>query len=173
MEVLKNEELQYTRTLSFVANLGLSCNHFGLFNTREAYKLARSRWFELVLGSSDWNNSRENRYLNLSHNKLHGEIPSRHQIQTLDYPSIYYDNLGLCGEPLTKDESRDKNKEPEQEQEDRIEKVLIHLIVALGLALDFGGEDMLFSSMWKISRTTSMFKLQYDQQDEGVVGGSV
>ncbi|XBH61802.1 hypothetical protein VPH35_116186 [Triticum aestivum] len=38
--------------------------------------------------------------LNLSNNRLSGEIPTGSQLQTLDDPSIYSDNLGLCGPPL-------------------------------------------------------------------------
>ncbi|VAI44138.1 hypothetical protein VPH35_103871 [Triticum aestivum] len=39
--------------------------------------------------------------LNLSNNLLQGEIPSGNQLQTLDDPSIYSNNLGLCGVPLS------------------------------------------------------------------------
>jgi Leucine-rich repeat (LRR) protein len=35
--------------------------------------------------------------LNLSHNLLSGEIPTGNQLQTLDDPSIYSNNPGLCG----------------------------------------------------------------------------
>uniref|UniRef100_A0A8R7R6N9 Uncharacterized protein n=1 Tax=Triticum urartu TaxID=4572 RepID=A0A8R7R6N9_TRIUA len=38
--------------------------------------------------------------LNLSNNLLSGEIPTGSQLQTLDDPSIYDNNLGLCGPPL-------------------------------------------------------------------------
>ncbi|XP_031101233.1 receptor-like protein EIX1 isoform X1 [Ipomoea triloba] len=41
-------------------------------------------------------------YLNLSFNKLYGRIPKGHQLQTLDDPSIYIGNEGLCGAPLLK-----------------------------------------------------------------------
>ncbi|KAF5184886.1 LRR receptor-like serine/threonine-protein kinase [Thalictrum thalictroides] len=41
-------------------------------------------------------------YLNLSHNNLSGTIPSGNQLQTLDDPSIYEGNSGLCGYPLPK-----------------------------------------------------------------------
>jgi hypothetical protein len=39
--------------------------------------------------------------LNLSNNILSGEIPLGNQLQTLDDPSIYSKNLGLCGVPLS------------------------------------------------------------------------
>ncbi|XP_027181932.1 putative receptor like protein 25 [Coffea eugenioides] len=39
-------------------------------------------------------------FLNLSHNKLSGPIPSGNQLQTLTDPSIYEGNSGLCGKPL-------------------------------------------------------------------------
>nr|XP_027100685.1 receptor-like protein EIX2 isoform X2 [Coffea arabica] len=38
--------------------------------------------------------------LNLSYNKLSGPIPSGNQLQTLNDPSIYEGNIGLCGKPL-------------------------------------------------------------------------
>nr|GEV33749.1 receptor-like protein EIX2 [Tanacetum cinerariifolium] len=41
-------------------------------------------------------------YLNLSFNKLSGAIPVGNQLQTLDDPSIYVGNIGLCGPPLTR-----------------------------------------------------------------------
>ncbi|XP_019171291.1 PREDICTED: leucine-rich repeat receptor protein kinase EMS1-like [Ipomoea nil] len=41
-------------------------------------------------------------YLNLSFNKLYGRIPTGPQLQTLDNPSIYIGNEGLCGVPLLK-----------------------------------------------------------------------
>lgn len=39
-------------------------------------------------------------YMNLSYNNFSGEIPSGFQLQTLDDPSIYLGNPGLCGFPL-------------------------------------------------------------------------
>ena len=39
--------------------------------------------------------------LNLSNNLLSGEIPTGNQLQTLNDPSIYSNNLGLCGLPLS------------------------------------------------------------------------
>ncbi|XP_058077517.1 receptor-like protein EIX2 [Magnolia sinica] len=40
-------------------------------------------------------------YLNLSYNNLSGRIPSGNQLQTLEDPSNYIGNNGLCGPPLT------------------------------------------------------------------------
>ncbi|KAM0850962.1 hypothetical protein ACQ4PT_052741 [Festuca glaucescens] len=39
--------------------------------------------------------------LNLSNNLLSGEIPTGNQLQTFSDPSIYRNNLGLCGVPLS------------------------------------------------------------------------
>uniref|UniRef100_J3N3A8 Leucine-rich repeat-containing N-terminal plant-type domain-containing protein n=3 Tax=Oryza brachyantha TaxID=4533 RepID=J3N3A8_ORYBR len=39
--------------------------------------------------------------LNLSNNRLWGRIPTGNQLQTLLDPSIYSNNLGLCGFPLS------------------------------------------------------------------------
>ena len=40
-------------------------------------------------------------HLNLSYYNLSGRIPSGNQLQTLDDPSIYWDNPALCGRPIT------------------------------------------------------------------------
>lgn len=42
-------------------------------------------------------------HLNLSYNNLSGKIPTTTQFQTLDDPSIYQGNTGLCGDPLPKE----------------------------------------------------------------------
>ncbi|XP_060667276.1 receptor-like protein EIX2 [Ziziphus jujuba] len=39
-------------------------------------------------------------HLNLSYNNLSGKIPTTNQFLTLDDPSIYQGNVGLCGRPL-------------------------------------------------------------------------
>ncbi|CAL5444437.1 unnamed protein product [Camellia sinensis] len=39
-------------------------------------------------------------HLNMSFNNLSGRIPTRNQLQTLNDPSIYIGNDGLCGAPL-------------------------------------------------------------------------
>ncbi|CAI9105567.1 OLC1v1004515C1 [Oldenlandia corymbosa var. corymbosa] len=41
-------------------------------------------------------------YLNLSFNNLVGPVPSGNHFDTLNDPSIYEGNIGLCGKPLTK-----------------------------------------------------------------------
>ncbi|XP_031095291.1 receptor-like protein EIX1 [Ipomoea triloba] len=46
-------------------------------------------------------------YLNLSFNNLYGRIPTGNQLQTLNDPSIYIGNEGLCGAPLLKNCSGD------------------------------------------------------------------
>ncbi|XP_058076475.1 receptor-like protein EIX1 [Magnolia sinica] len=40
-------------------------------------------------------------HLNLSYNNLSGRIPTGNQLRTLEDPSIYIGNNGLCGPPLT------------------------------------------------------------------------
>nr|XP_048337050.1 receptor-like protein 43 [Ziziphus jujuba var. spinosa] len=42
-------------------------------------------------------------HLNLSYNNLSGKILTANQFQTLDDPSIYQGNVGLCGKPLPTD----------------------------------------------------------------------
>ena len=51
--------------------------------------------------------------LNLSNNHLSGNIPTGNQLQTLVDPSIYGNNIGLCGSPLSTclDEGTEDHKE--------------------------------------------------------------
>ncbi|XP_060667263.1 probable leucine-rich repeat receptor-like protein kinase At1g35710 [Ziziphus jujuba] len=42
-------------------------------------------------------------HLNLSYNNLSGKIPTANQFLTLDDPSIYQGNAGICGRPLSTD----------------------------------------------------------------------
>ncbi|XP_066351230.1 receptor-like protein EIX2 [Miscanthus floridulus] len=52
--------------------------------------------------------------LNLSNNGLSGRIPTGSQLQTLDDPSIYSNNPGLCGSPLK--ECANKTSVPTQNE---------------------------------------------------------
>ncbi|GLT56936.1 hypothetical protein SLA2020_299480 [Shorea laevis] len=86
-------------------------------------------------------------HLNLSHNHLSGPIPTTNQFQTFIDPSIYEDNVGLCGLPLptkcsTDDESsshlpgegKTKNGEAKGNQ-----KLGFYISLALGFIVGFWG----------------------------------
>ncbi|KAL7197093.1 hypothetical protein ACSBR1_037002 [Camellia fascicularis] len=81
-------------------------------------------------------------YLNLSHNNLSGPIPSTNQFQTFDDPSIYVENLELCGSPLTTKcptpnqgdvEDRDARKNDEEE----FDRLWFYISIGVGFAVGF------------------------------------
>ncbi|XP_027151217.1 receptor-like protein EIX2 [Coffea eugenioides] len=75
-------------------------------------------------------------WLNLSFNKLTGRIPSGRQLQTLDDPTIYMGNSGLCGGPLGRscpDESDGKSNYRESgDHEDGKESYFYWFYAGLG-----------------------------------------
>ncbi|XP_074284251.1 receptor-like protein EIX2 [Silene latifolia] len=87
--------------------------------------------------------------LNLSNNNLHGPIPTGSQLQTLDDPSIYAGNSGLCGFPLPNCTKPDPppsltNVNPTAgkhnvEKEDKYDKMWFILAVMSGVATGFWG----------------------------------
>ncbi|XP_074284255.1 receptor-like protein EIX2 [Silene latifolia] len=86
--------------------------------------------------------------LNLSNNNLHGPIPTGSQLQTLDDPSIYAGNSGLCGFPLpnncTEIAPSLTNVNPITEKddvkkEDKYDKMWFILAVMSGVATGFWG----------------------------------
>ncbi|XP_074321537.1 receptor-like protein EIX2 [Silene latifolia] len=87
--------------------------------------------------------------LNLSNNNLHGPIPTGSQLQTLDDPSIYAGNSGLCGFPLPNCTKPDPppsltNVNPTAgkhnvEKEDKYDKMWFILAVMSGVAAGFWG----------------------------------
>lgn len=84
--------------------------------------------------------------LNLSNNHLSGEIPTGNQLQTLDDPSIYKNNSGLCGFPLSvacsngshTTETLDRSKKHDAEIETLYFYYSIIAGLGLGLWLWFG-----------------------------------
>lgn len=79
-------------------------------------------------------------HLNLSYNNLSGEIPKGFQLQTLDNPSIYYGNEGLCGFPLKNECSGKKNTSNtilSSRSVDRNDKVGIYASIVAGFIVGF------------------------------------
>ncbi|ONK56962.1 uncharacterized protein A4U43_C10F15130 [Asparagus officinalis] len=129
---VKGRELVYTKTLSLVMVLDLSCNSLsgeiplGLMDLIGLQSLNLSK-NQLEGNITDkfggmaqlealdlWMNRLSKKipgsialltslsYLNLSHNDLSSRIPSGNHIQTLTDPSIYAGNCDLCGFSLPK-----------------------------------------------------------------------
>ncbi|XP_058082492.1 receptor-like protein EIX2 [Magnolia sinica] len=131
--VIKGMKLDYTKTLSLVTLIDLSCNHLSGEIPEELASLSGlqglnlsenqltgsilqniDRWRQLQSLDLSWNQlsgvipqslATLNflSSLDLSHNKLSGQIPSGSQLQTFNDPSIYIGNLDLCGHPLPKE----------------------------------------------------------------------
>ncbi|KAL7181191.1 hypothetical protein ACSBR1_040126 [Camellia fascicularis] len=130
LDSMKGRELEYTKTLKFLISIDLSNNGivgeipeelmdlFGLLNLNlsgnhlkgkipnnignltqlESLDLSRNKLFGPIppsLSSLSYLS-----HLNMSFNNLSGRIPMGNQLQTLDDPSIYIGNNGLCGAPL-------------------------------------------------------------------------
>nr|GMD19792.1 receptor-like protein EIX2 [Ipomoea batatas] len=131
-EDIKGLRLQYNKTLPFLRSIDLSGNHLvgmipmeltslhalknlnlsgnhlsgaipasiGNLSNIESLDLSRNLLSDHIPPSLSSLNFLS--YLNLSFNNLYGRIPSGNQLQTLNDPSIYIGNEGLCGAPLPK-----------------------------------------------------------------------
>ncbi|XP_074291295.1 uncharacterized protein LOC141618073 [Silene latifolia] len=96
--------------------------------------------------------------LNLSNNHLHGPIPTGNQLQTLDDPSIYAGNSGLCGFPLP-EKCAELNSPPSMTNDDhgdggveyKHEKMWCYLGALSGVAIGFWGVvgTLLFKKSWR------------------------
>ncbi|XP_057482742.1 receptor-like protein EIX2 [Actinidia eriantha] len=87
-------------------------------------------------------------HLNLSYNNLSGRIPRSNQLQTLNDPSIYKNNDGLCGLPLTTkcpgDEETSnvpggKTDESNEENGGFSERMWFYVSMGLGFIVGFWG----------------------------------
>ncbi|PNT65945.1 hypothetical protein BRADI_3g04681v3 [Brachypodium distachyon] len=95
--------------------------------------------------------------LNVSNNLLFGEIPRGNQLQTLNDPSIYSNNLGLCGPPLSmpckNDSSCTRVLDGANEQHHELETMWLYYSVIAGMVfgfwLWFGA--LFFWKIWRIS----------------------
>ncbi|THG11836.1 hypothetical protein TEA_000391 [Camellia sinensis var. sinensis] len=130
LDSMKGRELEYTKTLKFLISIDLSNNGnvgeipeelmdlFGLLNLNlsgnhlkgripnnignltqlESLDLSRNKLSGPIPPSLSSLYSLS--YLNMSFNNLSGRIPTGNQLQTLNDPSIYIGNDGLCDAPL-------------------------------------------------------------------------
>ncbi|KAH7662934.1 Non-specific serine/threonine protein kinase protein, partial [Dioscorea alata] len=128
--VTKGRKMEYTKTLQYVASIDLSentlsgniphelANLYGLQNLNlsgnklsgnipenigqldllESLDLSKNNLSGSIPSSISLLTSLS--FLNLSYNNLSGRIPTGNQLQTLNDPSMYVGNPGLCGSPL-------------------------------------------------------------------------
>ncbi|KAK2632705.1 hypothetical protein EUGRSUZ_L01193, partial [Eucalyptus grandis] len=88
-------------------------------------------------------------HLKLSYNNLWGRIPTANQFQTLNDPSIYEGNVGLCGIPLPElcpgDEKQPQSPEDgggntkSEDGGDDLERLWLFLSIGLGFSVGFWG----------------------------------
>ncbi|GFQ08618.1 phytosulfokine receptor 1 [Phtheirospermum japonicum] len=129
---MKGVMMEYTKTLGYLVNLDLSSNHLvgdippeltnltgliglnmsnnhlggriprkiGDMQSLESLDLSSNNLSETIPESLSKLTSLS--HLNLSNNDLSRRIPTGPQLQTLNNPSIYESNPGLCGDPLLK-----------------------------------------------------------------------
>ncbi|KAJ0763868.1 putative non-specific serine/threonine protein kinase [Helianthus annuus] len=139
IQVMKGNELEYTKTMGLVVNMDLSSNELTGEIPPEVTALAMLIGLNLshnhlsgsipdsignmkALNSLDFSDNQLTRTIppsmaalnflssvNLSHNKLSGKIPTGNQLQTLNDPSIYAGNRDLCGEYLPNNCSNPEN----------------------------------------------------------------
>ncbi|KAL7163471.1 hypothetical protein ACSBR2_039559 [Camellia fascicularis] len=130
LDAMKGRELEYTKTLKFLVSMDLSNNGivgeipeelmdlFGLLNLNLSGNHLKGRIPNNIgnltqLESLDFSRNKLSgpippsrsslsylSHLNMSFNNLLGRIPTGNQLRTLDDPSIYRGNNGLCGAPL-------------------------------------------------------------------------
>ncbi|PON90867.1 LRR domain containing protein [Trema orientale] len=101
-------------------------------------------------------------HLDLSHNNLSGKIPEGSQLQTLHDPSIYADNLQLCGDPLPEKCPRDDEQvrppmstgnEDEDDEENKLEKICFYFVIFSGYATGLWAVigTLLFKRDWRLA----------------------
>ncbi|KAK2983500.1 hypothetical protein RJ640_023034 [Escallonia rubra] len=165
VQVIKGVELAYTKTLRLVVNMDLSSNKLVGEIPEELADLRLLLGLNLShnhltgsipdkvgdlksLISLDFSSNHLSgtipqsmsaltslSHLNLSHNFFSGKIPTGPQLQTLDDPSIYTGNTGLCGAPLLKKCPGDEpspaptpTSHEERDEDDDSDKVLFYLV---------------------------------------------
>ncbi|THG01990.1 receptor-like protein EIX2 [Camellia sinensis] len=95
-------------------------------------------------------------YLNLSHNNLSGPIPSTNQFQTFADPSIYVENLKLCGSPLTTkcptpNQGDVEDKDAKMNDEEEFDRLWFYISIGVGFAVGFWAVcgSLVVKSSWR------------------------
>ncbi|KAF7088896.1 hypothetical protein CFC21_091966 [Triticum aestivum] len=95
--------------------------------------------------------------LNMSNNLLSGEIPTGNQLQTLNDPSIYSNNLGLCGLPLSTPCKHDSSSatvlDQPNEHDHELETLWLYYSVIAGTVFGFWiwFGTLFFWNIWRIT----------------------
>ncbi|XP_058076027.1 receptor-like protein EIX2 [Magnolia sinica] len=170
---MKGQMLEYTRTVSLVTCMDLSTNNLsgvipeGLTSLLGLHVLNLSGNYLTgkipdkigklaLLESLDFSKNQLSgtipqsmsnltflSHLNLSYNKFSGKIPSGNQLQTLEDPSMYIGNNGLCGPPLAKCVSDKTSQGPmpvsgdEEKGEEEYEMRWLYSAMGPGFAVGF------------------------------------
>ncbi|OMO65866.1 hypothetical protein COLO4_30958 [Corchorus olitorius] len=175
MIVAKGRELEYSSTLPLVkiidlsennlsgnvpqeitklqrlGTLNLSNNHLtgnipsniGNLNLLETLDLSRNQLSGSIPQSLAFISSLN--HLNLSYNNLVGKVPTGNQLQTLNDPSIYKGNPGLCGGPLNKCEEDtvssydDDDGDHENGEDNLMEMKWFYVGISMGFVVGFLG----------------------------------
>lgn len=97
-------------------------------------------------------------HLNLSYNNLSGRIPTSNQFQTFTDPSIYESNPLLCGAPLTKNCTSNKETIPStdediKENEGLSEMMWFYISMGLGFIVGFWGVSgsLVIKKSWRVA----------------------
>ncbi|XP_048317804.2 receptor-like protein EIX2 [Ziziphus jujuba] len=99
-------------------------------------------------------------HLNLSYNNLSGKIPTTNQFLTLDDPSIYQGNAGLCGRPLSTECTDSSQSKPGGDEEDgdgdggdKFEKLGLIISILIGFLVGFWGVcgTLIIKRSWRIA----------------------
>ncbi|XP_074284239.1 receptor-like protein EIX2 [Silene latifolia] len=141
-EELTNISALFALNLSYNHLTGHIPENIGNLKTVESLDLSNNHLSGTIpqsLSSIEWLGK-----LNLSNNNLHGRIPTGTQLQTLDDPSIYANNSGLCGFPLNNctevdSPTRHAAGKDNVEKEDKYDKMWFILAVMSGVATGFWG----------------------------------
>ncbi|XP_017978157.1 PREDICTED: probable LRR receptor-like serine/threonine-protein kinase At1g34110 [Theobroma cacao] len=189
MIVAKGREIEYSSTLPLVKIIDLSANNLTGKVPEEIIKLHRLGTLNLsnnhltgsipsnignlyLLETLDFSRNQLSgsippslssisslNHLNLSYNDLVGKIPSGNQLQTLNDPSIYKGNPGLCGVPLTnKCEDGRMSSDPHGDGDDTgennvIEMKWFYIGILVGFLLGFWGVcgTLLLKKSWRLA----------------------